>query len=251
MKSNETRVTRRDLIIGAGSFAAGAALLSAAGPGFISGAEAKGTTKYPYKKLDLDEVGKTAYERYFTKFCANTTMGGIFIPLQKKVGDPYVSFPLDAITWAHGGIMGWGTACGTLIGAGMAIGLIAGEQGDPIINDVVAWYANNELPIYKPAKAIKADIKNVSKSDSPLCHISTGRWMKKEGVGFFTPERLDRCARVSADVAMHTAKLLNAWAEGKYTPANQPLANAKAFGLPVQNNCTDCHGSNIPKTPGA
>ena len=256
---------RRKLIIGAGAVAAGAAVLSSGVTSFVGKAVASATTTYPYKKLDLAEVGRIAHEAYFTKYCAESVMTGIFKPLAKSVGEPYSSFPLGSVFWAHGGLMGWGTACGTLFGSGMAIGLITSGDGtkvttpngrmpvpagEAIINDVIAYYANSELPIYKPANP-KTMITQVSKSDTPLCHVSVGRWMKKEGVKFFSPERVERCARLSADIAMYTTKLLNEWKDGTYKPRNEPLAMVLDNGITSQNNCTDCHGNDVPSPPGA
>ncbi len=265
MKNEKKEISRRDVLIGAGTIAAGAAVLSVGATSFVSNAKASGAA-YAYKKLDLDEVGRIAHETYFTKFCAETVMTGLFKPLSASVGEPYASFPLNSIFWAHGGMMGWGTACGSLIGAGTAIGLItSGDStkvttpggraqvavGEAIINDVIAFYASESLPQYKPAAGqAKYEIKNQSVSDTPICHISVGKWMKKEDVGFFTTERKERCARLSADIAMYTAKLLNEWAAGTYKPRNEPLAYALDNQITSQGNCGDCHGDNVPALPG-
>jgi len=266
MKDEQKEISRRDVLIGAGTMAAGAAVLSTGVASFVSSAKASGMTAYPYKKLNVAEVGKIAHETYFTKFCAETVLTGLFKPLAQSVGAPYDSYPLGSVFWAHGGMMGWGTACGTLIGAGTAIGLItAGDKtkvttaggrkavpvGEAIINDVIAFYAGESLPQYKPAKGqAKAHIKNQSVSDTPICHISVGKWMDKEDVKFFGIERKERCARLSADVAMYTAKLLNEWADGTYKPRNEPLANAIDNQITTQGNCGDCHGDDVPDLPG-
>jgi hypothetical protein len=266
MKDDKKEMSRRDVLIGAGTAAVGAAVLSTGVASLVSNAKASGMTVYPYKKLDVDEVGRIAHETYFTKFCAETVLSGLFKPLAKTVGAPYDSYPLNSVFWAHGGMMGWGTACGTLIGAGTAIGLItAGDTtkvttpegrkavpvGEAIINDVIAFYANESLPQYKPAKGqAKAEIKNQSISDTPICHISVGKWMDKEDVKFFGIERKERCARLSADISMYTAKLLNEWAAGTYKPRYEPLANAIDHQITTQGNCDDCHGENVPDLPG-
>ena len=264
MKDEQKEISRRDVLIGAGTMAAGAAVLSTGVASFVSSARASGMTAYPYKKLDAAEVAQIAHETYFTKFCAETVLTGLFKPLAKSVGTPYDSYPLNSVFWAHGGMMGWGTACGTLIGAGTAIGLItAGDKtkvttpggrkavpvGEAIINDVIAFYATESLPQYKPANP-KAHIKNQSVSDTPICHISVGKWMDKEDVKFFGIERKERCARLSADVAGYTAKLLNEWADGTYKPRNEPLANAIDHQITTQGNCNDCHGDDVPDLPG-
>jgi hypothetical protein len=36
------------------------------------------------------------------------------------------------------------------------------------------WHANTVMPVYKPAKAIKVDIKTTTKADTPVCHRSVG-----------------------------------------------------------------------------
>ncbi len=113
-----------------------------------------------------------------------------------------------------------------------------------ILNDVIEYYASTDLPIFVPAKP-KATFKHTNQSDSPLCHVSVGKWMKKEGVKFFSPERKDRCARLAADVAIKTVVLLNDWADGKYKKAHG--SNVKDHGITTQLNCTECHGDDVPE----
>jgi hypothetical protein len=241
-------LSRRQLIIGAGKVAAGAAVLTVGGLA-VPGAEAKKKAKFPwpYKKMDPEKAAKIAYENWYKDYCCYAVASGILVPLQKKIGEPYTSFPVISTRWGHGGAVGWGTLCGTLTGTGIATGLIAGKDGEKILNDVIAWYTETQLPIYKPKKP-KTAIKNINMSDSPLCHVSVGKWMKKEGVKFFSPERKERCARLSADVAAKTIELLNLWVKGKYVPAHG--SQAKMHNMPSQNDCTECHGSDIPPVPG-
>jgi len=262
MAEGQHQLSRRDALKGIGKVAAGAAVVSISAHSLIRPAFASKDMSFPYKKLDIEEVGRIAHETYFTKFCAETVLTGLFQPLAKSVGAPYDTYPLGSVFWAHGGLMGWGTACGTLIGAGTAIGLITGNDntevggrakvpvGQAIINDVIAYYASENLPKYKPANP-KAEIKNQSIADTPICHISVGKWMNKEGVKFFGIERKERCARLSADIAMYTAQLLNEWADGTYKPRNEPLANALDNQITSQNNCGECHGDKVPTAPGA
>ena len=56
--------------------------------------------------------------------------------------------------------------------------------------------------------------------------------------------QLFRIKRLSADVAMKTASLLNDWADGKYKPAQG--SNVGDNGITTQENCTECHGDNVP-----
>ena len=70
-----------------------------------------------------------------------------------------------------------------------------------------------------------------------------------EATPSISSERAERCARVDATIAAKTAEMLNAWdaAGGTYTPVHKPLANVLANGITSQNNCTDCHGKEVPK----
>lgn len=244
MSNERHQISRRDALIGAGKVAAGAVLISAGTTSLISPAPAFAATfPWGYKKLALQHVGEIAYETWYKKLCCQAVVTGIIKPLQQKIGEPYASLPLDAFKWGAGGVVGWGTLCGSLIGAGIATGFIAGHEGDPILNDVIAYYADTVLPIFEPANP-KAAIKNANKSDSPLCHISVGKWMKKEHVKFSSPQRNERCARLSADVAIHTVKLLNDWADGKYKKSHG--SNVEEHGIATQLNCMECHGDDDP-----
>ncbi|MHB8835435.1 MAG: C-GCAxxG-C-C family (seleno)protein [Candidatus Methylomirabilia bacterium] len=252
MKCDET-CTRRSFLRTTGVVAATAGItLAASGlPKFATPAAAKGYDKWPFKQLDTKEVAQIAYENYMDLFCAATVLKGIFDPLAKSVGGPYKTFPVESMKWAHGGFAGWGTVCGTLAGGSLAIGNIVGDTdtAEAMVNDLMFYYSDTVLPVFKPAKGKWAEIKNTTKADTPVCHISVGRWMAEEGVAFLSNERAERCARVAASVAEKTAEMLNAWAAagGKYTPVNKPLANVMTNGITSQNNCTDCHGKNVPK----
>lgn len=256
-------ISRRELLVGAGKFSVigGLALASAGGLGMITGcADTNDKTTsvgingaelpWPYSSFDtadIKQVQETAHENWFVGFCAFATFSGIVTLLREKVGEPYASFPMEVITFAHGGTAGWGGTCGTLIGAGLGASLSAGPRvGEEILNEVTKWYTETELPLYKPDQP-KAQIKTVSRSDSPLCHISVGKWMKKEGVGFLSPQQMERCARLSSDVSARTVTHLNQMLDNKFSAADKsPVA---VNGLPSQNNCTECHGVNVSPVP--
>ena len=43
---------------------------------------------------------------------------------------------------------------------------------------------------------------------------------------------------------MQMAIMLNDWVDGKYKPAYS--GKQSACGITAQNNCTDCHGNDVP-----
>jgi len=250
----DEKLSRRSLIKGA-VCTAGAAALTMGGLGFFSKADAAkkgaGELPYPYKKFtaaEIKEAGNIAHDNWFKGFCSYATLSGGLEILRRKVGEPYRSFPMELTTFAHGGTAGWGATCGTLIGAGVLSSLCAGPKiGEAINNEVINFYANTALPIFVPDHP-KAELKTQSVRDTPLCHISVGKWMKKEGVGFLSAQQMERCARISADMCMKTLEYLNLWADGKFMATTKgPVMTNE---IPSQNNCTDCHGDKIPQTSG-
>lgn len=244
-------VSRRNLMLGAGAFALGAAVAKFGG--LVSNAEAAHKWPWPYEKIDPAKAAEIAYNSWFEVFCAQATATGIFEQLKEKVGEPWKSFPIGSLKFGMGGMLGWGVTCGSPVAASLVIGLAApSDLVNPMIHEILYWYSNTALPVYVPKnpKANKDSIVQTT-SNSPLCHVSVGKWMKKANHAFGDIERRDRCARVSASVAYRTVELLNSWKDGtcalKDTPWNAPAT----VGIPAQQNCTDCHGSNIPTPPKA
>lgn len=258
-------ISRRHFLVSGGKLATagGVAVAAGGGFGFLAGC-GSGTTEtvtkttsemmaelpWSYEKFtaaDIKKAQETAHDNWFEGFCTYAVLSGIISVLREKVGGPYNQFPIHAFTFAHGGTAGWGATCGTLIGAGIAASLVTGPKtGEEITNEVIRFYGNAELPIYKPDKP-KAEIKTVSKSETPLCHISVGKWMTKEGVGFLSPQQMERCARLSADVAGKTIEFMNSNADKKFAVTEK--APAFVMGMPAQTNCTACHGDAVPKIP--
>ncbi|HDZ60017.1 MAG TPA: C_GCAxxG_C_C family protein [Actinobacteria bacterium] len=258
-------ISRRQLLVGGGKLAGvgGVAAVSVGSLGLLAGCGSSSTeTKtessaamtaelpWPYEKFDASDIKQaqeTAHDNWFTGFCTFAVLSGIISVLREKVGGPYDQFPVEAFNFAHGGTAGWGATCGTLIGAGIAASLATGHAGgEEITNEVIRYYSDTELPIYVPDNP-KAQITAVSKSDTLVCHISVGRWMEKEGVGFLSAEQMERCGRLSADVAKKTVELINSYIDGTFEAPEK--APAFSMGMPAQTNCTDCHGENVPTIP--
>jgi hypothetical protein len=253
------KLSRRGLLKGAAG-AAGIVALASGGLSLFSKAEAKGgpTEKWPwpYVKLDPGKTAELAYNEWYRVFCGAAVISSVFSQLRKKVGEPYTSFPVDAYVFLEGGMVGWGTICGSNAGANIVSNMIIGpriagpecENGAAIGADALQWYSETALPSYTPKEPrVKAAIIQTT-SDSPLCHVSVGKWMKASGYALGSPERRDRCARVTASVAYHLVQDLNAWKDGTY----KPKATWKAVsnvGITAQQNCTECHGANVPSAP--
>lgn len=258
-------LSRRSLLINAGKCAVGAVGITAIAsvvPRFVSKAEAVGGTTekwpWPYVKLDPEKTAEIAYNEWYRVFCGAAVINSVFTQLRKKVGEPYKSFPSDAFVFFEGGMVGWGTICGADVGANIVSNVIIGpriagpdcENGALIGSEILQWYSETPLPVYIPKEPKQKKKIIQTTSQSPLCHVSVGKWMKESGYAFVSPERRDRCARVTASVAYQLVQHLNAWKDGKYiSKANwTPVADV---GITGQQNCTECHGSNIPTSPSA
>jgi len=248
--------SRRQVLIGTGTVAAGAAFAHFSG--LLQNAAAKGgaTEKWPwpYEKLDPATTAEIAYNEWYRVFCGAAVINSVFSQLREKVGEPYKSFPVDAFVFLEGGQMGWGTICGSTAGANIVSNCIIGPrisgatEGHEIAADVMQFYSETALPVYKPQKPKVTTEIMTTVSDSPLCHLSVGKWMKATGYALKSPERKDRCARVAASTAYRLVELLNAWKDGKYE-AKSHFSSASENGITGQYNCNDCHGDNVPEAP--
>lgn len=251
-----SKQTRRNILKGTGVLAAGAALTHFSGMFKAVEASSSKSEKWPwpYEKLDPQKTGDLAYEEWYRVFCGAAVINSVFKQLAEKVGEPYKSFPNDAFVFLEGGQVGWGTICGSPAGANMVANLIIGpriegaDEGHLIAADIMQWYSETSLPTFKPTKAkFDGDIP-VTTSDSPLCHISVGKWMKEADKALKSPDRKDRCARVAASTAYHLVTLLNDWKDGKYESSSD-FSSSRENGITGQYNCMECHGEDVPMAP--
>ncbi len=248
-------LSKRELFKGAGALLIGVAagrLLP------VSKAEAKKIKvekwPWPYVKLDPTETAELAYREWYRIFCGGAVISSVFSQLRQKVGEPYKSFPIDGFMFAEGGIAGWGTICGALLGANIVANLVIGPRitgvadGELMGSEIMEWYTETKLPTYIP-KNPKVPTKDIplTVSNSPLCHISVGKWMKKAKKSLHSPERRDRCARLTASVAYHLVDLLNQWKDGKYETEGE--IPSSEFEITAQYNCEECHLSKVPSPP--
>ncbi|MBI4659078.1 MAG: C_GCAxxG_C_C family protein [Verrucomicrobia bacterium] len=235
-------VTRRQFLAATGLAAlapalapgiTGTALGQTASPGATGSPQETAQTPWPYRELDPGLVAKRAYAAYYTgKGCMFGAFEGLIGELREKVGSPYTQFPVNMMEYGKGGVNGiWGTLCGTLNASAAAINLVSGTPA-PLINEMFFWYSQEMLPGYKPETPKYAIAESVA--GSPICHVSVQRWCEVSGFKPTSPERAERCACLTAEVAKHTAELLNKQAGGSFAASHQ---------LPDEvQSCMACHG---------
>lgn len=162
----------------------------------------------------------------------------------EKYGSPYQEFPFSMMELGKSGIAEWGGTCGSLIGASAALALFWGrKERDPMVNELFRWYEVTALPIFQPAPgSAKVDkALPTSVGDSILCHISVSKWCTANKIPGASAERSERCARITADVAVKTAELMHAKMDGSFKPV---LTKSEVY-----QSCTaeGCHGGKKDK----
>lgn len=252
----DNMISRRDAIAKAALLGVGA-ILGGLGTGAAEAAGEPLTKQWPwpYVKLDPAVTAQLAYEGWYNVGCGGTVITSIFDQLAKKVGEPYKSFPTESFAIFEGGMAGWGTICGSVNGAAVVACLIIGpptweDTSKVVASDIMNWYSHTNMPVYVPKNpnANKTGIPHTI-SDSPLCHISVGKWMKAANAALGSDERKDRCARVSASVAYKLVQYLNRWKDGKLNVDDPIWVAPKKVGITAQYNCASCHGKKVPKPP--
>ncbi len=162
----------------------------------------------------------------------------------EKYGTPYNTFPFSCMEFGKSSIANCGGTCGALIGGAQVISLFFPRKiAIPLQAELLRWYEVTPLPIFKPKKgSVKVDGKiTANPSDSILCHVSVSRWCNASGFGADSPERSERCGRLTADVAKKTAELIALQMDNKF--------KSRFAASKVQESCRveGCHGGNDEK----
>jgi hypothetical protein len=223
-------LSRRDLLVGFGGIAFSGSILATAGR---SSPEA--SVSWKPRKLDGRECAKIAYHSYWEENggCGYAVFKGIIGMMGTKYGTPYDTFPLSMMSYASGGIAGWGTVCGALNCAAACFALFyARNDFVPMIDTLFSWYESAELPVFVPEDpVIPIDIESLV-TKSVLCHASLSRWSYATGLSVNSNECRERCSRVAADVARKTIEVMNAKIENTL-----PLVQLST----AQQKCAKCH----------
>lgn len=237
-------IQRRNLLQSAAFMSAGA-FATASAQSLMTPLQANGQTTppenawpFPFVDLNPELALERGYEAFFQGACCYGTVHGILSQWQDSFGTPFTAIPADMFKYGEGGITGWGSSCGTLIGATAMINLVSDmETARKLINELVAWYSDTALPVYIPAgkEPIATSI-----SHSPLCHVSVSNWCNAAQAGAVSAERKERCGRLVADVACKTCQLLNDNFNGKFVSKNGVSETA--------TQCMTCHGSTAMNT---
>lgn len=222
---------------------------------------------WQYVKLDVEEVRKRGHEGYYRGDCGFGGFASIIEALRDKAGFPFTQIPVEMLGFGAGGVSGWGTTCGALIGASAAINLVTDkDNARKLVSELLGWYSTTPLPSEKSneyavkheflVKEYKSDKELAqSVSNSPLCHASVTGWCLAAKTASGTPERAERCGRLTGDVAAHAVELLNAHLDGTFAATFKPSEETagcqtchtvgKEFDMGQFTNgkmeCTDCH----------
>jgi len=216
------------------------------------------SSEWKYVPLDPVATAKRAYENYPEGSCMYGVFSSVVLQLAKEIGEPYASFPVQMMKYGHGGIGGYGTTCGSLNGAAALIGLLIEEKEiqNLLIADLFQWYENNQFPVFTPELPVLDYTPPTSVSGSVLCHASNSKWGESSGHKISSPERKERCRRLTADVTAHTVDMLNSYFSNTfvaYTRDNETVrtcmtchgGKGKLGNTSGNMTCTSCHPKSL------
>lgn len=246
---------RRNFLKNLGLLAAGAVVATGVGslvsPKTVQAAAP--ALPWSFETLDTALIRRRAYDNYYIGGCMYASGKALLDTLYETAGAPWDSIPADMFKYGKGGAFNWGTLCGALNGSLYVINLATGTSVDQLGPELIGWYATNLFP--SELLDSYANFTNVKQSvaDSPLCHISVGKWADMTHSEISSDEKKDRCAKVAADTAVKAAELMNAWKGGTFSGVYVPdaeftscLACHNGAESQLDNeqglaNCTECH----------
>ncbi len=158
------------------------------------------------------------------------------------------------MSFLTGGGFGWTGTCGSIIASSAVVNMVTPmDDAKKIIGEIYAWYEQTPFPSdmanqlahnrqFQVKKYKSSDILVQTVANSPLCHISVTRWCKASGYASKSPQRSERCARLTSDVVAFTATKLNSYFAQTYKSEYAMSASAQ--------ECTQCHESGKPFETG-
>ncbi len=230
------KVTRRQLLCSVGLSSGAGLLVGSSGKKAGSPREdTRESGRWAYVRLNSAAVAAEAYRLFPEGACMYGLFASIVTSLGRMLGEPYRSFPLHMMRYGQGGVGGWGSLCGTLNGAAAVFGLLEKDASrrEQLITELFSWYEGASLPTYCPPGVRDSLRIPGSKAGSVLCHASVARWCKVSGAKPSSKEMVERCRRLTADVAAKTVALLNQGLEKSDSLPGQ---------APEVQSCLSCHG---------
>lgn len=221
-------------------------------------------------QLDAAAVKQAAYDGYYAGGCCHGAYNGLMKHLADTVGAPFDQLPLDFGMFGGGGIAGYGSICGAVLGGVLTINsvvpnlstaeLTANQKTvrNRMMVELMRWYEQTVFPAYTPTTVNAAETgltRGFNDAGLPavvqvapgshLCHASVTGWCAANGnVASSGADKKARCARLTADVSGKVVAMLNAYlTTGEFAGA---AANATA-------GCTGCHSQTaaVPAAPVA
>ncbi|MFW6266016.1 MAG: C-GCAxxG-C-C family (seleno)protein [Halanaerobiales bacterium] len=233
MSDDKKLITRREALkkiggVTAGSLLGGMALFNSTGlkSGNSKVLASSGTDEFPwpYTEVDPERVRKLGHEGHYLGNCGSGAFYGVLAALEERVGEPFSSFQINPPNMLHfggGGMAGAGLTCGTLIGASAAVNLVAEpDKANEIVSELISWYKETPFPSdesneYAQNHEFLVDDYHSDEelattvADSALCQDSIMAWLDESGASHGSDEQLERCARLTGDVAAKAVELLN------------------------------------------
>lgn len=265
------QVSRRQFIawsVGAASVAVGASTAVLSTPRIAKAAPIGLPLPYDDFVIDPELVRQYAFNHYFQGGCMHGAASGLMQVFKEVYHDwetGWELLPMGMYKYGSGGVAGWGTLCGILNGCMAVLNLIGlhGALGDHLMG----WYSTTLFPTANCEGFVAEtgqvalpdeDVRAYTVSESPLCHISIGKWCKAAGVSVAdtSPSGVkykdDRCSKICADTAAKTAELINEYADNGQI--QQPFATPAEYvrcldchsGLKDQVGKMDCLGCHVP-----
>ena len=191
--------SRRDFLKNAGKIAVAASVASVIPMSAM--AEDKPTHPYTYTKLDPEATANIAYESF-------SAMGGCCIGVANAlIGQQYPDFPVQMFANGAAGYTA-NSLCGCIGGAAAAFGLYcSAADSKALLKEIMTWYKESTLPVFERDDKVVAQVV----PGSVNCADSLGQFFRASGITEMSdPNRIHRCALLTADVAKKAAEMLNA-----------------------------------------
>jgi len=110
-------------------------------------------------RLDPAPVREAAYHAYYAGGCCHGAYSALLGHLATTAGKPFDLLPLDFGKFGGGGVAGYGSICGAVLGGVMVINMIVSDataRGN-MMTDLMRWYEGEAFPKYVPAAVDAAE----------------------------------------------------------------------------------------------